>query len=71
MAEAADHLPSNLQYCKRKRSPLSRVLVAHICSPSYSGGRDEEDHNVKAAWANSYRDPILKKHITKKGCWSG
>jgi hypothetical protein len=42
------------------------VLVAHICNPSYSGGRDQ-----KAAWANSSRDPILKKPFTKKGWGSG
>jgi hypothetical protein len=26
---------------------LSWVLVAHICNPSYSGGRDQEDHSSK------------------------
>jgi hypothetical protein len=40
--------------------------VAHACNPSYSGGRDQEDHGLKAAWANSLRDPISKKPITKK-----
>jgi hypothetical protein len=25
-----------------KNSRLSRVLVAHICNPSYSGGRDQK-----------------------------
>jgi hypothetical protein len=34
--------------------------VAHICNPSYSGGRHQEDHGLKPAWANSSRDPILK-----------
>jgi hypothetical protein len=29
------------------------VLVAHTCNPSYSGGRDQEDHSLKPAWANS------------------
>jgi hypothetical protein len=24
-----------------------RVPVAHICHPSYSGGRDQEDHSLK------------------------
>jgi hypothetical protein len=27
--------------------------VAHACNPSYSGGRDQEDHGWKPAPANS------------------
>jgi hypothetical protein len=27
--------------------------VAHICNPSYSGGRDQEDLSLKTAQANS------------------
>jgi hypothetical protein len=27
----------------------SRVLVAHAYNPSYSGGRDQEDHGLKSA----------------------
>jgi hypothetical protein len=34
--------------------------VAHTCNPSYSGGRDQEDHSLKRGWANSLRDPISK-----------
>jgi hypothetical protein len=34
--------------------------VAHTCNPSYSGGRDQEDHGSEPAWANSSKDPILK-----------
>jgi hypothetical protein len=45
----------------------SRVLVAHTCNPSHSGGRDQEDHSLKPTWAISSRDPILKKPFTKKG----
>jgi hypothetical protein len=44
-----------------------RVPVAHTCNPSYSGGRDQEDHILKPARANSSRDPISKLLITK--CW--
>jgi hypothetical protein len=40
------------------------------CNPSYSGGRDQK-HGVKAAWANSSRDPISKILSTKKDLWSG
>jgi hypothetical protein len=40
--------------------------VAHACNPSYSGDSDQEDHGLKPAQANSSRDPIWKKPITKK-----
>jgi hypothetical protein len=36
------------------------------CNPSYSGGRDQEDHDSKAAQTNSSRDPISKKTQHKK-----
>jgi hypothetical protein len=36
-------------------------------NPSYSGGKDQEDHCSKAAQAKSSGDPILKKPITKIG----
>jgi hypothetical protein len=36
------------------------VLVTHDCNPSYSGGRDQEDHGSKPAQGNSSRDPIKK-----------
>jgi hypothetical protein len=26
----------------------SQALVAHACNPSYSGSRDQEDHNLKS-----------------------
>jgi hypothetical protein len=42
------------------------ALVAHACNPSYSGGRDQEDHGSKPAPANSSQNPILKKPITKR-----
>jgi hypothetical protein len=32
-----------------------------------SGGRDQEDRSSKPAWANSSRDPVLKKKALKKG----
>jgi hypothetical protein len=54
-----------------KKLEFSLVLVIHACNPSYSGVRDQEDHSLKPAWANSSRDPSSKKHITKKGWWSG
>jgi hypothetical protein len=43
-----------------------RVLVAHACNPSYSGGRDQEFCGSKPAWGNYLQDSILKKTITKR-----
>jgi hypothetical protein len=40
--------------------------VAHACNPSYSGGRDQEDHGLKPAQANSSRDPISEKTFTER-----
>jgi hypothetical protein len=45
---------------------MSQVLVAHACNPSYSGGRDQEDHGLKPIWANSSHDH-LEKPFTKIG----
>jgi hypothetical protein len=44
-------------------------VVAHAYNPSYSGGRDQEDQDLKPAWANNLRDPILKKTPSWK--WVG
>jgi hypothetical protein len=41
-------------------------LVAYSYNPSYSGGRDQEDHELKPAWENNSRDLISKKPNTKK-----
>jgi hypothetical protein len=49
-----------------KRGP-----VAHSCNPSYSGGRDQEDHSSNPARANGLQDPISKKPFIKKGWWGG
>jgi hypothetical protein len=45
---------------------LGQALVAYAYNPSYSGGRDQEDHSLKPAQANSSR-PYLKKPLHKKG----
>jgi hypothetical protein len=47
------------------------ALLAHTCNPSYLGGRDQENHGLKLAWANSSQDPILKISNTKQGWQSG
>jgi hypothetical protein len=41
----------------KKYTSGSWVLVAPTCNPNYSGGRDQEDHGLKPALANSLRDP--------------
>jgi hypothetical protein len=50
----------------RIKSNFCWVPLAHTCNPSCSGGRDQEDHCLKSAWANSFGDPISKTLITKK-----
>jgi hypothetical protein len=42
-------------------------MVVHPYNPSYSGGRDQEDHGSKPIQINSSRDPISKKIHHKKG----
>jgi hypothetical protein len=41
--------------------------VAHAYNPNYSGGRDQEDHSLKPAWANSSWDFYLEKTHNRKG----
>jgi hypothetical protein len=48
------------------RIGFNQAPLAHTCNPSYSGGRNQEDHGSKPAQANSSCDPISKKSITKK-----
>jgi hypothetical protein len=43
----------------------SQALVTHIYNPSYSGDRDQEDHDSKSTRANSFRDLISKKKPTQ------
>jgi hypothetical protein len=40
--------------------------VTHACNPAYSRGRDQEDCSTQSAWANSLRNSISKKPLTKK-----
>jgi hypothetical protein len=55
------------KYSKIKKEKSSQVLLAHTCNPSYSEGRDQENHGSKPGWANSSRDPISKIPYTKQG----
>jgi hypothetical protein len=49
-----------------KKEWFSQAPVAHTCNPSYSGGRDQEDHSSSQPQANSSWDPISKNPTTKK-----
>jgi hypothetical protein len=40
--------------------------VARACDPTYSGGRDQEDHSSKPAQANSSTRPYLEKKPSQK-----
>jgi hypothetical protein len=44
-----------------------QALVAHTCNPSYSGGRDQEDHSLKPSQANNLWDAISKNSSQKIG----
>jgi hypothetical protein len=49
-----------------KTHVLEPAPVAHACNPSYSGGRQQEDHVLRPAWANSLGNPISKNPSQKK-----
>jgi hypothetical protein len=59
----------NWSMAKSFKMNINWAPVAHTCNPSYSGDRDQEDHGLKSAWANSLQDPILKHPSQKKGGW--
>jgi hypothetical protein len=40
--------------------------VTHICNPSYSGGRDQEDHSSKPTQASSSSRSYLEETHHKK-----
>jgi hypothetical protein len=40
--------------CSLRRDRVSQALVAYSCNPSYPGGRNQEDHGLKPAGANSW-----------------
>jgi hypothetical protein len=47
-------------------SGLSWVLMAHVCNPSCSRDRDQEDCGSKPGQASSLRDPISKSPSQKR-----
>jgi hypothetical protein len=46
---------------KKTRILCNCVPVAYARNPSYSQGRDQEDHGSKSAWVNHLQDPISKR----------
>jgi hypothetical protein len=56
----------NFLFLGKGKNISTQMLVAHACNPSYSGSRDQEDHGLKPARADSSRDPISKKSNTHK-----
>jgi hypothetical protein len=50
-----------------QKAKLSPVTVAPTHNPSYSVGRDQEDHGSKPTLENSSQDPISKIPNTKTG----
>jgi hypothetical protein len=50
----------------KKMMTVHGVQVAHVCNPSYSGGRDQEVGGLRPAWANSLQDPISKNPSQKR-----
>jgi hypothetical protein len=79
MAQGVEHLyskhetlnsnPSTTkkQHQQKKVWYSAGCSVVHACNPSYSGGRDQEDHGSKPAQANSLQDLILGKNPQKSG----
>jgi hypothetical protein len=41
--------------------------VPHACNPSYSRGRDQEDHGSKPALGKKFTKPYLKRPFSKIG----
>jgi hypothetical protein len=49
-----------------KNINVGQAPVAHVCNPSYSGGRDQEDCSSKPAW-EIFQETVSRKYLTQKG----
>jgi hypothetical protein len=57
--EGSEYKPQFVQTHKKEQQQQDRPdVIAHICNPSYSEGRDREDCCSRPARAVSSRDPI-------------
>jgi hypothetical protein len=58
----------NFHWAATESQQFSKAIVAHACNPSYSGGRDQEDHSLKLVPRERVRETLSRtKVITKKG----
>jgi hypothetical protein len=57
-------LPNAQDYTTNKTEP-TRAPVAHACNPSYSGGRDQENHSSKPA-KQIVRKILSQKNLSQK-----
>jgi hypothetical protein len=58
--------PEGNQKQSHQKCHRSWASVGHAWNPRYSGGRDQEDHSLKPAQANSLWEPISKIPVTKR-----
>jgi hypothetical protein len=56
--------PGRMAAIKKRNNGVPEV---HTCNPSYSGGKDQEDHSSKSSPENSLWDPISKIPNLKQG----
>jgi hypothetical protein len=82
-----EHLPSNHESlssnpstAKKKEKEKQHTITgnlfcqgleAHTCNTSYSEGRDQADHGLKPAQANSLGNPTLKILTTNQAWQTG
>jgi hypothetical protein len=52
---------NKIVYFRSKNTNSGRVLIIHSCNPSYSGGRNQEDHG------SSQPGQTVQKHPSQKG----
>jgi hypothetical protein len=51
---------------KKKKKKKEASLWLNTCNPSYSVGRDQEDHGSKPARANSFFETLSRKNSSQK-----
>jgi hypothetical protein len=58
------HVPQK----KKKEDIICWAPVAHASAsnPNYSGGRDQEDQDLKSAWTNNSRATLSRKNPYQK-----
>jgi hypothetical protein len=59
----------NLNSRQALKSEFSWAPVAHAYNPSYSEGRDQDDHGSKPTQANSFCKTLSQKTLHKNRGW--